>query len=403
MNNLRQTLLRTILVVAVAAPALYLAVMLFHFANRPYITETAVTATMTDSLYCEGAVVFSEQTLPAGSGEIGYLVADGIRVSAGTQVAEQYTDAAQAQCRKQLQQVQEEIQVLQSSQVSGNVDTLSASMRTATLDILDALAAHDFGQASSGAQEYLLASNRLKVTTGQSAGFADTLAELNAQKDALTQQLGSPAAVTAPSGGYFISSDKASFLSVDGETLAGMTASELSAALETGILQSADAYSGKIVTSYTWHFYGVCTLEESEKFTVGSKVSVSFPNRSDTVLPAKVLSLEEEEGTGLVKVTLECEYMGADILALGQETARIDFASYEGIRVPAQALHIVDGQKCVYVKYGNLARKRNIVVLYEDENYLLVPADGKVGGDSEVRLYDEVIVSGMDLYDGKKL
>ena len=63
----------------------------------------------------------------------------------------------------------------------------------------------------------------------------------------------------------------------------------------------------------------------------------------------------------------------------------------------------MDGQKCVYVKYGNLARKRNIVVLYEDENYLLVPADGKVGGDSEVRLYDEVIVSGMDLYDGKKL
>ena len=374
MNNWKRTLLRTLLLLTVAAPALYLTVMLLHFANRPYITETAVTATMTDSVYCDGAVVFSEQILPAGSGEIGYLVADGIRVSAGTQVAEQYTDPLQAQRRKQLQQVEEEIRVLQSSQVSGNVDTLSSSIKTATLDILDALSSHNYDQAAAGAQEYLVASNRLKVTT-----------------------------VTAPAGGYFISADNAAFLSLEGEDLAKMSAAELSAALETGILQSSGQYSGKIVTSYTWHFYGVCTRAESEKFTVGSKVSISFPNHSDTILPAKVTGVELGEEADLAKVSLECEYMGADILALGQETARIDFASYEGIRVPSQALHIVDGQKCVYVKYGNLARKRNIVVLYEDANYLLVPADGKVGNDSEVRLYDEVIVSGMDLYDGKKL
>ena len=403
MTNWKRTLLRTLLVLAIAAPALYLAVMLLNFANRPYITETAVTATMTDSVYCDGAVVFEEQTLASGSGEIGYLVADGIRVSAGTQVAEQYTDAAQAQCRKQLQQVEEEIRLLQSSQVSGNVDTLSAAIKTATLDILDALSSHSYDQAAAGAQAYLVASNRLKVTTGQSAGFADTLAALNTEKENLTQQLGSPVAVTAPAGGYFISADNASFLSQSGEALAGMGAQELASALEAGILQLSEPYSGKIVTSYTWHFYGVCTLAESEKFTVGSKVNISFPDRSDTILPAKVTAVEPDEIAGLAKITLECEYMGADILALGQETARIDFASYEGIRVPARALHIVDGQKCVYVKYGNLARKRNIVVLYENENYLLVPADGKVGEDSEVRLYDEIIVSGMDLYDGKKL
>ena len=117
MTNWKRTLLRTLLVLAIAAPALYLAVMLLNFANRPYITETAVTATMTDSVYCDGAVVFEEQTLASGSGEIGYLVADGIRVSAGTQVAEQYTDAAQAQCRKQLQQVEEEIRLLQMPRV----------------------------------------------------------------------------------------------------------------------------------------------------------------------------------------------------------------------------------------------------------------------------------------------
>ena len=403
MDNWKRTLLRTLVILVVAAPALYLTVMVLQFLNRPYITETAVTATMTDSVYCQGAVVFSEQTLPASGGEIGYLVTDGIRVSEGTQVAEQYTDSLQAQARKELQQVEQQIELLEDSQVSGSMEALSAQTRSAMLNVLDALASHEYTQAMAGAQDYLLAANRLKVTTGQSSGFAETLAALNERKAALLQQIGSPAAVTAPDGGYFISARNASFLSVDGETLAGMTAQQLAEALEAGLQLSSDGYCGKIVTSYTWHFYGVCTLEESEKFTEGSKVSVSFPDRGGSVLPAVVSAVEPEEGTDLVKITLECEYMGAGVLALGQETARIDFASYEGIRVPAEALHIVDGQKCVYVKLGNLARKRNIQVLYEDENYLLVPSDGKVGGDSEVRLYDEIIVSGMDLYDGKKL
>lgn len=403
MENGKYTLLRTIIILAIAAPALYLAVMLLQFVNRPYITETAVTATMTDSVYCQGAVVFSEKTLSASGAEIGYLVTDGIRVSEGTQVAELYSDSRQAQCRRELQQLEAQIELLENSQVSGSVDALSAQTRSAMLDVLDALASHAYDQAALGAQDYLLAANRLKVTTGQSDGFAETLAALNDQKASLLQQIGSPTAVTAPAGGYFISARNASFLAVDGQTLAQMSAQQLSQALQEGIVQSSDGYSGKIVTSYTWHFYGVCTLEESEKFTQGGKVSISFPERSSSVLPATVTAVEPQEGTDLVKITLECEYMGAGVLALGQENARIDFASYEGIRVPAEALHIVDGQKCVYVKLGNLARKRNIQVLYEDDNYLLVPSDGKVGGDSEVRLYDEIIVSGMDLYDGKKL
>ena len=65
-----------------------------------------------------------------------------------------------------------------------------------------------------------------------------------------------------------------------------------------------------------------------------------------------------------------------------------------------RALHIVDGERGVYVKYGNLQRFRKITILFEDENYLLVPADGQVGTDNEVRLYDEVIVEGPNLQDG---
>ena len=110
-----------------------------------------------------------------------------------------------------------------------------------------------------------------------------------------------------------------------------------------------------------------------------------------------------DEASGLAFFVLSCEYVGSDVLSLASATARIDFESFKGVRVSTKALNIVNGEKGVYVKYGNLARFRKITVLYQDDEYILVPEGGKVGTDNEVRLFDEVIVEGTDLYDGKIL
>ena len=63
----------------------------------------------------------------------------------------------------------------------------------------------------------------------------------------------------------------------------------------------------------------------------------------------------------------------------------------------------MDGQRGVYVKYGNLQRFLKITTLYENDSYILIPDNGKVGTDNEVRLYDEIIVQGTNLQDGKLL
>ena len=44
-----------------------------------------------------------------------------------------------------------------------------------------------------------------------------------------------------------------------------------------------------------------------------------------------------------------------------------------------------------------------ITTLYENDSYILVPEDGKLGSANEVRLYDEIIVQGTNLQDGKLL
>ena len=47
---------------------------------------------------------------------------------------------------------------------------------------------------------------------------------------------------------------------------------------------------------------------------------------------------------------------------------------------------ISNGQRGVYVKYGNLQRFLKITTLYENDSYILVPEDGKLGSANEVRL-----------------
>ena len=101
-----------------------------------------------------------------------------------------------------------------------------------------------------------------------------------------------------------------------------------------------------------------------------------------------------------------------------------------GLRVPAAAVHYVletpeaspeassassapaesaeAGENYVpgvYVKFGNLARFCRIdpVDSDHDGDYIIVPPKGTDGSVSEVRLYDQVIVEGQNLYDGKLL
>ena len=63
----------------------------------------------------------------------------------------------------------------------------------------------------------------------------------------------------------------------------------------------------------------------------------------------------------------------------------------------------------VYVKFGNLARFCRIDPVSDehpwvtDGDYIIVEPKGTDGSISEVRLYDQVIVEGQNLYDGKLL
>ena len=383
--------------------ALYVGVQLLAVMSRGYKTETAIQYSMTDSITVEGFLDFDQVTVE-GEGLLGYLVKSGERVSTGTALAEKYDSIDQAQCREQLEKVEAQIALLEKSQSNAaDVDILLNQMQSNLINVLEDLSREDYAGLSESEGEYLLSANKFQYITGKVRDFSQPLSQLQAQKQELETQLGSPEAIYAPTSGYFVDAPHALNLDLDRDTLQNATPAQMQEYLSTDHTSALSGAAGKVVTSYQWHFYGLCTLEESQKFNNVDEVTISFPGYAEQKVPAQVEEIVPDEETGLAKLVLSCEYMNAQIPALAQQAAQVDFASYEGIRIPAEALHIVDGNKGVYVKYGNIIYFRKIQILYQDEDFILVPEDGKVGSENEVRLYDEIITEGSGLKDEKLL
>lgn len=381
--------------------AAYIIVQLYVILGREYKTEIAVMYTMADSVELSGFVMFDALNV-SGEGNLGYLVEDGERVSEGAVIAEKYTDDSQSAAREQLIRLQNNIDLLTKSQNSAGSDLtlLTTQTKTALYNLLDQLDTASYSGMQDAEWEFLLAQNRLQISTGQSSGFQSTIAELEAERDAVAAQLQGLETIIAEENGYFISSASAMPLDLEEQTLQDATPAQLQELLNQGVPTSTASLAGRIVKGFSWRFYTVCDLDTAERFDGVTNVHISVPGKEDTPLDATVSSVDIDEEAGLAKIVIECQTINSDVLRLGQENAQIDLETYQGIRIDKNALHIVDGEKGVYVKYGDLQRFRKIQILYEDENYMLVPADGAVGGDSEVRLYDEIIVEGSNLQDG---
>jgi hypothetical protein len=81
--------------------------------------------------------------------------------------------------------------------------------------------------------------------------------------------------------------------------------------------------------------------------------------------------------------------------------------NYSGLRVSASAVRVVDGQRGVFVLDGNTVIFKKIEVLHEENGtYICAFPDEKnlsYVSPTEISLYDLIIVSGTDLYEGKVL
>lgn len=420
--------LTAVIIGFLALAALYVFYQAGQVLFPPNTYETALLATVEDTVDAQGVLLFSESYV-AGDGTLGYLVDDGERVSAGTAVAEVYSDASQAGLRQQLTQINDQIELLQKSQntTSAQLETLRKDRSAALYNLMDSLDRSNYEDTADQKESYLLAQNKLWIVTGEVANFSDQIASLVQQASNVQAQLGNPTQITAPQTGYFIRSSSSGRLNAGMEDILALNTVDLKAYLDSSPEIALDGCAGKIVSGFTWYYAGICTAKQGEKLLgsdgkpLKASVQIRFPGQVETPLKAKVTEVTLDEESGLARFVLSCETINGDVLRLNKADAQIIIGESTGLRIRASAVHYLkdDGSEAegqgenyipgVYVKYGNLARFCKIDPVDADHpqvtdgDYLIVLPSGTAGSVSQVRLYDEIIVSGQNLYDGKLL
>ena len=74
---------------------------------------------------------------------------------------------------------------------------------------------------------------------------------------------------------------------------------------------------------------------------------------------------------------------------------------YSGLKVSSRSIRTVDGVRGVYVVSGIEIKFVEVEILFSNEEYAICKLNTSDG--SKLRLYDEVVVKGRGLYDGKSI
>ena len=90
--------------------------------------------------------------------------------------------------------------------------------------------------------------------------------------------------------------------------------------------------------------------------------------------------------------------MNSELASLRSGPMTVVSKEYSGLKVSKKALRVVDSQKGVYIVKGMQAKFVPVEILYSNDSIMICE---KSDEDGSLRLYDQVIVKGRNLYDGK--
>ncbi|MCH3972179.1 MAG: secretion protein HlyD [Oscillospiraceae bacterium] len=376
-------------------------------------TETALYKTVSDTVTASGYAVRQESLLTnKNGGVLQYDITDGGKVNKGGTVAHAYKSVADAGVLQKKAKMTAEMQALQSFASQGsyadanaeNVDSLlSEQLLRLIKDANDGSA-----DISDSRQRLLTLFNEKQLANGQVKDFSARIAALQKQIAALPagtngEELGT---VTADSSGYFSSKADGYESAFSYQNVQELFPENLSDSIKP--VAVASNVVGRVCSQFNWYFACVVSPEDASKFKTDTTVTITFPFASSAQVKATVLRVNQKSKTAKAAVILQCNSMDADLINIRHETAKITLNTYKGIQISQKSVHFekVNGKTVegVFVMYGIVMKFKQIVPLYSDSNYVYCdpsPDLTKLSTKESLQLYDEVVIEGKDLYDGR--
>ena len=379
----------------------YLAYAVISALGQPLTTILAVEYEAGEGSTVTGYVVREERVLTSPYDITVLQRQEGEKVGSGQTVAVGYLTAGAQERQAQIADLTAQLEQLRyASSYEPNPES-AAALDEDILHLLTQCARHTARRDLNAVREESAELKGLVLcrTADESdlAAIQSQITTLQAQLNQLTTAAGSDTReITAPTSGYFSGTVDGFETLLTPERLSSLTVAELESLSAAGTAAKA---CGRLITSPTWYFAAAVPSEYLEETEVGDEVSVSFAQDLYTAITMTVSRIGEDEDGQRLLVLKSSEYI-QDVTLLRRQSASVVFRTYQGVRVPKEALRIdEEGQWGVYVVESARAVWKPVNILYDNGESYVVELDKT--STSNLWPGDEIILNAKNLYDGK--
>lgn len=388
--------------------------------------EVANRYTYNEVINADCIVVRNEQLLEySGSKVLYYTADDGDIVGAGSQVAYVFANETDALNYNRLTEINKQISTLESlntsyTDVKTDYSAVDKLIELNINNIISAVNSNSTSEISKCADDLVYSVNQRQIITGKVTDFDSQIEALKAEASKYKQSGNMYTDIITPgAGGYFVASADGYENCYDYDKISELTVDDFT--LDIKPKKVSEDTIGKIVSGLNW--YVVCKLDADQALTLShanTSSSITFANTTCKNIPATLVALNQESRQSDAVAVFRCNYMNTPISHLRIETAQITVNTHSGLRVSKSALHDdfveldtpdssgnnkkkVQG---VYVKFGNKLEFKEVSILYAGNDFVIIdesPEDGVLLSDDTLKLNEEVVIKGENLYDGKTI
>lgn len=338
------------------------------------------------------------------SGVLGYECSDGSKVGKSTVLARRYKSQNDVLYRRQIESLKKQIEVLLSAEEligtdNSQLDAISAQINESHSKIISEIMNGDYEAADERQSELLEAMCKREITLRESTDYSARKQALNSEISRLNAMLSADVVdIEADGAGYFASridgyEDEITFSSVS-----EMTEEKIAEIIaRPDKAKNSENVIGKLISDYRWRIAAVLDTDNMFGVNQGGKVTLRLGSET-RLLEAEVVSVKPCGDNKAVYI-FECDRLDASVVQGRTARFKIVVNSYGGLRIPRSALRYSEGGEYgVYAMRGQSVVFKKIDIIYWGNDYVICEQNS---GDKYLKLYDEIVVEGKDLYDGK--
>lgn len=383
---------------------LFVVIQFYKVTHIELKTQTATVSTVYDKASSEALFIRDESVVEkAATGVTVPCFEDGDKINVKGNVAMQFSSSKAAANYSKYTDLTNQIKYYQTLEAqtvgqSANLETINEDIEQKVINYADGLCRNKIGDTAQELDSVLV---RRQLIIGEDVDLLSIIENLRDKRNSYSSFSKPDKYIKTDESGVFSNYTDGYENIIDFDKAEETSVKEFKSAL-SAVDKSKDVADnvGKLVTSYTWYVQTLVSTDTVKNLENGDYVNIVLKDDSSKEFKAEIVSgADISLGQKETLLVLKLNEIDADIAKFRKAEIEIRRNKYEGIKIPSEALHVVDGKKGVYVLIASQIKFREVNIIYSDDDYVLAEYDES--NTNSIHLYDKIITQGKDLKDGK--